>query len=62
MTHGDGVKDIAFSVEDCKALFAVRHIDIHAYDQFHSKHAQYWGAFCEAQVTTIVEPPSLLDM
>ena len=28
VTHGDGVKDIAFSVEDCKALFAVRHIDI----------------------------------
>ena len=22
VTHGDGVKDIAFSVEDCKALFA----------------------------------------
>ena len=24
VTHGDGVKDIAFSVEDCRALFKVQ--------------------------------------
>ena len=25
VAHGDGVKDVAFSVEDCKALFEVVH-------------------------------------
>ena len=24
MMHGDGVKDIAFAVEDCRALYKVR--------------------------------------
>lgn len=41
VTHGDGVKDIAFSVEDCKALFAVRNSVIVCNCSLHSIRVPY---------------------